>query len=1208
MRQKLALFVYLLTTTAMLFAQADRGTITGTIADPAGAVVPGAPIELRNIETGSSFKVASTETGNYTAANLPAGTYEMTVNVSGFKKYNRTNIQVQVAQTLRLDVPLEVGSSTESVTVTAEATLLKTESGDLSHNVESSRMNNLPMLGLGEASAGTSGIRNPLAVTMLAPGTYYKANADVRVNGAPSNSQSIRVEGMDAGNSLMTYAQAQTQPSVDSIQELSIQTSNFAAEFGQAGGGVFNLTMKGGGNGYHGTVYDYFVNEFMNAAQPHSDQYNNGATSLIRQRQRRQDWGFTIGGPITIPKLYNGKDKTFFFFNWERFQESQFINNQQVTVPTAAYRAGNFAGALTNRQLALDPLGRPIMEGSIYDPSTTRLAPNGARVRDLFPGNIIPQSLFDPVAVKVQGLIPNPTNASVQNNGIYPYPSERVTRIPSLKLDHSLTPKAKLSFYWSTTKTASQFSPTRGASEGFPDTITATRGTFIGSKVMRLNFDYTLTPTTMLHLGAGYQDNRFDDHTAKLDVDPLALIGLKGGVMVRQFPTFTGLNVTGRGGVQQLGPGGQALNLLVKPSANASLTWVKGNHTYKFGGDFRIEGYPTYTFTNVNGNFAFTGAQTGLPSTQGQNLGGGTVGFPYASFLLGLVDNGNIAQPPAYRAGKQYWSAFAQDTWKVTRKLTLDYGLRWDLSTYAHEQYGRGANFSPTTPNPAAGGRLGASIYEATCNCNFAKTYPFGFGPRIGLAYQINPKTVLRAGFGVNYFAGSDRGIGQVTSTNPFANPSFGDAAMRLQDGIPIKPVWPNLSAGQFPLPGTITGAPQVVDQNSGRGARQAMWSIGLQREVSRNLVVEASYVGNRGVWWRGNALLNPNIITPDRIRAFGLDPNSTADLSLMTLQLNNAQVVARGLGNPAYTGFSTSNTLAQSMRPFPQFGNITVTGAPIGNTWYDSLQTKVTKRFSHGIDFTYTFTWQKELTLGVEADQAGLAAQTNDITNRQVNKYLSGYSKPFVSLLAINYTMPKLAVLGKYAGFALRDWQVGGVFSQSSGLPIRVPNSNNQLNNVLFRSTFANRVAGQPLFLKDMNASDYDPNSAFVLNKAAWSDPAPGQFGTSAAYYNDYRYQRRPDESVSIGRLFRIRERKTLQIRAEFSNAFNRLRYQDPVNGSAAGATFTTTQVTDTSAASKRFGLPTGGFGWVNTAVTSTSPNNIGNPRSGTLVARFTF
>jgi hypothetical protein len=250
-------------------------------------------------------------------------------------------------------------------------------------------------------------------------------------------------------------------------------------------------------------------------------------------------------------------------------------------------------------------------------------------------------------------------------------------------------------------------------------------------------------------------------------------------------------------------------------------------------------------------------------------------------------------------------------------------------------------------------------------------------------------------------------------------------------------------------------------------------------------------------------------------------------------------------------------------------------------------------------------------LTLGVEADQAGLAAQTNDITNRPVNKYLSGYSKPFVSLLAINYTVPKLAKLGKYAGFALRDWQVGGVFTQSSGLPIRVPNSNNQLNNVLFRSTFANRVPGVPLFLTDMNSSDYDPNNGFVLNKAAWADPGKGQFGSSAAYYNDYRYQRRPDESISIGRIFRIRERKTLQIRAEFSNAFNRLRYQDPVNGSVTTPTvqtFTTTQVYDTNSASKRLGLPSGGFGWVNTAVTSTSPNNIGNPRSGTLVARFTF
>ena len=1181
-----------------LFAQGDRGTITGTIADPAGAVVANAPVEARNPSTGSVTQVASTATGNYTLANLPAGQYELKVTVPGFKTYVRQNIDVQVAQTLRIDIALEVGSASESVTVTAEVSLLKTESGDLSHNVESARLNALPVLGLGEAAAGTSGIRNPLAVTQLAPGTYYKANSDVRVNGAPANTQSIRVEGMESANGLMSFAQAQTQPSVDAIQELTIQTSNFAAEYGQAGGGVFNFTMKSGTNQFHGTAYDYFVNEALNASQPFVN---------TRQRQRRQDFGFTFGGPVTIPKLYNGHDKTFFFINWEKFIERQFINNQAITVPTDAYRAGNFAAASTGRQLALDPLGRPIIEGNLYDPSTTRIAPNGQRIRDLYPGNTIPPSQFDPVAVRLQNLIPRATLPGLQNNGIYPYPSERDTGIPAVKVDHNISSRAKVSYYWSKTSTASQFSPTRGASEGFPDMITATRGTFITSYVNRVNFDYTLRPTVLMHVGLGYQTNDFDDHTAKLDVDPLKEIGLKGGTLNRQFPSFRMLTIAGRGGVNNIGPGGQARNLFARPSANLSFTWVKNNHTYKFGGDFRIEGTPTSTFTNVNGLFNFSGEQTGLPSTQGQNLAGGTVGFPYASLLLGRVGDGNVSRVAVYRAGKQFWAGFAQDTWKVTRRLTLDYGIRYDFSTYPKEQYGRGANFSATTPNPSAGGRLGASIYEGSgpgqCNCNFAKNYPWAFGPRLGIAYQINPKTVLRIGAGVNYFASTNTGVGTVQSNNPWESPSFGDASSILADGIPINPIWPNLSAGQFPIGQTVTGTlPAVIDQNYGRPARQTQWSIGIQREIRRNLVVEGSYVGNRGTWWRANNLNNINALTPQILARNGLDLNSAADRTIINARLDSANA-GRFRNQLPYSGFPTSATVAQALRPFPQFGTLAFTGAPIGNTWYDSFQAKVTKRYSYGLDFTYTFTWQKELALGAESDNGGIiTAQVNDVFNRGINKSFSGYSKPLVSFLAVNYRLQPLTG-NKWVRTAVKDWVIGGVLGHSSGQPIRVPNANNQLATVLFRGTQANRVPGEPLFTQDLNCHCFDPERTFVLNPKAWSDPAPGQFGTSSLYYNDYRYQRRPDEALSLAREFRFTERARFQIRAEFSNIFNRTRLADPVPGTVAGQSFTSTQQRNNTT-----GLTTGGFGWINTAVTTTLLNNVGGPRTGTLVARITF
>ena len=295
------------------FAQSDRGTITGTIADPAGAVVAGATIEVRNVETGAQYQVGSSATGNY-VVQVPTGAYDLSVTVPGFKKYVRQRLAVPVEQTLRIDVSLEVGANTESVTVSEAAPLLKTESGELAHNITSESLNNLPVLGIGAANVGATGIRSPYSVMNLIPGAEWLADNTIRLNGLEGNSAALRVEGQDATPTISLGQTSQTQPSVEAVQEVAVQASNFAAEFGQAGSGLFNFTMKSGTNQYHGSGYDYFVNEALNAGTPFTD---DGKGHLLRPRQRRNDYGFSVGGPVDIPKLYNGHDKTFFFFNWE---------------------------------------------------------------------------------------------------------------------------------------------------------------------------------------------------------------------------------------------------------------------------------------------------------------------------------------------------------------------------------------------------------------------------------------------------------------------------------------------------------------------------------------------------------------------------------------------------------------------------------------------------------------------------------------------------------------------------------------------------------------------------------------------------------------------------------------------------------------------------------------------------------------------------
>src|SRR5215467_4638060 len=369
-----------------VFAQTDRGTITGTVADPTQAVIPGATITATNTETTSKYETVSTETGNYTLSQLPVGSYQLGVELPGFKKYVRQGVTVLSSTTVRIDVALEVGGATDEVTVNADAPLLRTEGGDVSHTIQTEAVDGLPVLSIG-AAAGSSGIRNPTAVAELLPGAYVVPNTVVKINGAPGNTASYRLEGQDASNGQVPATQAQVQPSVDAIQEVTVQTSNFAAEYGQVGGGFFNYTMSSGTNAYHGTAYDYAANDVFNSATP----WLNAKSPV-----RRHDYGFTVGGPVDLgKKIYDGHNRTFFFFNFEQYRDHQNISTIANTVPVAEYRDGDFSKAITGRVLGTDPLGRQIIEGTIYDPTTTKTAPNGSLVRDPFPNNIIPKERQD---------------------------------------------------------------------------------------------------------------------------------------------------------------------------------------------------------------------------------------------------------------------------------------------------------------------------------------------------------------------------------------------------------------------------------------------------------------------------------------------------------------------------------------------------------------------------------------------------------------------------------------------------------------------------------------------------------------------------------------------------------------------------------------------------------------------------------------------
>lgn len=1194
--------------TVAVFAQSDRGTITGTVSDPVGAMVTGAKVAITNMQTGVQVEMATTGAGNYTASSLPVGVYEVSAEAAGFTKYVQRGIRIQVALTSRVDIVLALGATTESVTVTADATLLKTESADQSTVVSRENLNALP-LNFGGGGGSMGNIRSPTNFVVLTPGvsnvyTLTTGGYGASINGIPGNSFQIRVEGQDAtsGNTPDVFGYA--QPSVDTVEEFSLQSSNFAAEYGRVGGGVFNFTTRSGTNQFHGSLYEYWVNDVLDANRPFVN---------FKPSERKNNFGGTVGGPVWIPKVYNGRDKTFFFFGYEMFRNvitgaggttpTGVVAQTYATMPTDLMRAGNFSQIPTGRNLGTDITGAAILENTIYDPATA-YAYNGQSVTTPFPGNIIPASRLDPVALKMQALIPEPTNSGLINNWRQNARNQRLQAIPSIKIDHSLTSTAKLAFYYSQERTdlwANQ--------DGLPIPITAFRDQHEMSYTTRLNYDQTLTPRLLLHVGGGYFRLNMPDHSSQAALDYNALTGLgfsgmpNGGL---GFPGVSGLSSSFGGMSLPMGYSGTHY-YDENWTASASATYVRGSHTIKAGAEHSVSMWMNQLLRIPS--MSFSTAQTGLPYLQTTTVGGGSIGFGYASFLLGMVNSSSVTARPQPEFRKPSWAVYLQDTWKITRKLTLDYGVRWDYQNQGHELYYRNSEFSPTTPNPSAGGLPGALIYEGygagRCNCVFTRSYPYGIGPRLGVAYQIDPKTVFRAGWGLVYgqltgWNWSSGGISQGVGWNTisFSTPAFGSAAMLLRNGYQYNAAaltQVTLDPGFVPSLGQLNSPSFFADPNGSRPPRVNQWNIGLQREVVRNLVVEAAYVGNRGAWLTAGAMVSLNAIPLGLYQSLGLNITNAANRTLLTSTIGSAGAQAAGFKLP-YAAFPTSATVAQSLRPFPQFSSgLSPTWAPLGDSWYDSLQMKATKRFSRGLVLGSAFTWSKSLAsppgaLGGTANSTDLTG-VNNVFNRPNQKSIAYFSQPKVFVLNFNYEIPIMKTQNKLVRTVLGGWSLSGLLQYQSGLPIVAPASVNNLSTLLFQSTYMNRVSGQPLYLKDLNCHCIDPNKDFVLNPAAWSDPGAGNWGTGSLYYNDYRYARRPNEQLNLAKSFKLAEGKTLQIRAEFFNVFNRTYLANPDTSNPL--------LTQTRNAQ---GVPTSGFGRIDSTAVG-SP-----PRSGQLVARFQF
>ncbi len=584
---------------------------------------------------------------------------------------------------------------------------------------------------------------------------------------------------------------------------------------------------------------------------------------------------------------------------------------------------------------------------------------------------------------------------------------------------------------------------------------------------------------------------------------------------------------------------------------------------------------------------------------------------------------------------ENYQSAlFLQDSWKVNRKLTLDYGLRWDYGTYQREQFGRYGDFSATVPNPSADGRLGAIIYEANCKCSFAHNYPYAIGPRLGAAYQLDRNTVIRGGVGVVYSAlDASSATGYASNSASASTPAFGQIVGLLQNGIPsgVVATWPTLNnpaAGQ--ASGAVVSPPTLIDRNAGRPMRLLQWNVTVQRTIGRDIAVEAGYVGNRGVWEvNGTSLAPENALSQATLAGLGI-PSSDFNNAALSAAFNTnisalstaakQQLAAVGLTQfLPYGNFPQNQTVRQSLVPFPQYSTapgifgpnlLSPAGAPLGKNWYDALQTKFTKRFSQGLTGNVNYTYSKTEVL----------TGTIDPFNRNLGKNLSTFDVPHQLRISAQYEVPRLhssIFSNKILSYAFSGWSTGWYLNYQSAPLVGLPTSagTSPISNFLGYgpgpaqlnpganpwsvnwTDYSGNHHTDPL---DINCHCFNPATTVVLNPAVWTNVPNGTFAANQASIRSFRGMRVPSENANFARNFRVKERYNLQVRAEFTNIFNRLVYPAINLSGGPGTNFQSPPTKFTSGPNT--GLYSGGFG------TIVPESGTVGQRAGTLVARFSF
>ena len=1130
-------------------AQTATGTISGSVRDSSQAAVVNATITLRNIGTNEARTVASNNIGYYTFQLLPPATYRLEAEMPGFRHFVRQNVKLDVAVALTVDVELQVGAADETITVTDVATPLDSSSSSLGQVVENKGIMDLPMNG-----------RNSYAFAALVPGVNASAGftsvqfdistADfLSINGSRVNASQFYLDG--GANSTTLANGPGIFPSLESVEEYKVQTNNYSAEFGNSSGGVINVVSKSGTNKPHGSLFEFLRNDKLDA-----NNFFSNAAGIPIAPIRFNQFGAAFGGPVLIPKVYDGRNHTWFFFSYEGLRWVRPIT-ATGTMPSALQHNGDFSQPLNSA-------GNLVV---IYDPATT--VPNSASpgqfLRTPFPGNVIPHNRMDPVALNIVPYTPMPNTTGARftgaNNFNSNYSAPIVRNTYSIKIDHSFTDNQKLSFRYPPNREALNRPMVYGAAYGPANVENGNDSLHNYGGV--LNYTWVVSPTTVLELSSSVVDSYIGRISTGLNFDPVKLGFPSYFHQIPLLPCFPNITATGYGVTFNLTDnGGGFVGYSCNDTSQSyptfheygNFTKVRGAHTIKIGanmGDARW----SQRALKANSSYAF-----GADFTDGPNptVASSVAGNAWASFLMGTGDSGSIANvSPGQFVTYQYYGVYFQDNWKLTPRLTLNLGLRYDYNAPWTEKHNRMNSWDGTSPVPLTLPGLtlhGGLVFPGLNGVPRGEYNPdkTNFAPRFGFGYSVDSKTALRGGYGIFYNAASGAAF---TGGATVAASGFSTSTSWVSSVDGVTPT--NYLSNPFPngfqtAPGSSQGLLTLLGQSvstkhRGRSTAYAeQWNFAVQRVLPQHFSIEVAYAGSHGVHLQGQLGYDQ---LPDQYLAMG-----TALRTLVT--------------NPFY-GIVSTGTLAsatvqqgQLLRPYPQFTGITTIDS-YGDSIYHSLQAKLERRFSGGLSLLVSYTFSKMiddvLPSTFNGGEPGLGITNTNIQdnyNVRASRAVASFDIPQYLAINSNWELPvgkdkHFLNAGGWTNALAGGWQFNGLANFHAGIPLGLTTATNSLNNY-GNAQLANYVGGNP---NGTGPISQRVNNYF--NTGAFAIPALYTYGNTGRLLPWLRAPGVANLDLSLFKNIPVHEQVRAQFRFEVFNLFNRPQFGTPgttIGSSTAG------------------------------------------------------